>query len=283
MGWNFHTSHPMAMRLSVAVFLALFYTGHASENHPQVYFVSRNFQHILHWEKQNSSTGKPVLYSVQYIIYGHQWQEKAECQNITVLSCDLSAEMKNTHEYYYSRVTADGAELGVTPRFRPMDDTVLGPPIVSVLAGAESLDLTVRLPTGPDNRTSLEDLIKAGLQGRVIQYTARINSSDGAVQENRTSSAIITFNHLKNNRRHCGTVSYTYAVRSQSEAFEFCVRTLQVSDPSVIIAGSLLGGRSPHRLPVRLLLPVREAEEPHAVLSECSWKQHNSPWTAFPT
>ncbi|KAG7469063.1 hypothetical protein MATL_G00124830 [Megalops atlanticus] len=230
------------MWLSVAVFLALFYTGHASENHPLVYFKSRNFQHVLHWERQNSSTGKPVLYSVQYVIYGHPWQEKAECQNITVLSCDLSAEMRNPHEYYYSRVTVNGTELGVTPRFRPMDDTVLGPPIVSVVAGLESLDLKVKLPTGPDNRTSLEDLITAGLQGRFIQYMARINSSDGAARENKTSSAIITFNHLKNNRKHCGTVSYTYAVRSQSEAFEFCVKTLEVSDPSVIIAGCLLGG-----------------------------------------
>ncbi|XP_031642465.1 interleukin-22 receptor subunit alpha-2-like [Oncorhynchus kisutch] len=85
-------------------------------------FISRNFNTVLHWNKFDSPD-EGVLYSVHYKRHGEPYKPKIECQNITTLSCDLTAETPYIYQNsYYAEVFADSHSLGRTALFKPLRD-----------------------------------------------------------------------------------------------------------------------------------------------------------------
>ncbi|XP_048860793.1 interferon lambda receptor 1 [Brienomyrus brachyistius] len=182
------------------------------------YFESRNFRNVLRWNLANS-TDHPVLYSVQYNIYGTEWKEKRECQNITALSCDLTAETSDITELYHGRVTVNGGKPVLSPRFCPIRDTVLGSPEVSVSPEMESVTLTLKVPVGPENRASPKELQRDRVKV-IISCTVMLTPAEQMpcheildpqkhLHTNTSDGSEVTIHGLKANTEYCGLATYT--------------------------------------------------------------------------
>ncbi|XP_036759589.2 interleukin-22 receptor subunit alpha-2 isoform X2 [Manis pentadactyla] len=118
-------------RCFVAFLIGFFLTG-GVETHPayeslkpqRVYFQSRNFHNILHWQPGRACAGNNNIYFVQYKMYGQrQWKNKEDCWGIQEFFCDLTNETSDIWEPYYGRVrtTSAGIHSGwtMTRRFTP--------------------------------------------------------------------------------------------------------------------------------------------------------------------
>ncbi|XP_077431647.1 interferon lambda receptor 1 isoform X2 [Vanacampus margaritifer] len=210
--------------------LLLFCYACLSVGDDKVYFCSKNFYNVLHWNASEPSVpDQQVLYSVQYRRCDEEepYHIKSECQNITALQCDLTAETPLLPlVYYQARVYADGRLHGRTFRFEPIVDTTLGQANLSTGVTPTSLHVSARLPLGP-NGDSLEDIIKKSKSSSVkncINFTFYLTSPKWAMQEHPSPSAHFVFN-LKSNQRYCGYVVYTnlcHFARPQSEKADFC-------------------------------------------------------------
>ncbi|KAI3361242.1 hypothetical protein L3Q82_013438, partial [Scortum barcoo] len=235
--------------------LPFFPTAGLSKHNGKVYFVSRNFDNILHWKPlEPSYPGEKVLYSVQYwsiAVYSHlyctfysdakeqSYQIKEECQNITALSCNLTAETPSVHDVHYKAlVFANGSIHGRTNSFKPLADTILSPPTLFTHTTVSSLYVNVTLPLGP-NRVSVADIFinsKNGPSKAVTVYTLHITHPKWAAQVNKNTTGGFVFNLKNNQTEYCGYVVYvpfTEWGRSESEKAFFCV-TLK-SDPLMLL------------------------------------------------
>ncbi|XP_066573632.1 interferon lambda receptor 1 [Amia ocellicauda] len=199
-----------------------------------VYFKSKNLRSVLHWDRADGA-GK-VLYSVQYNVYGSPMHDHTECQNITVLFCDLTKEM-NDNEYYYAKVTAGGKELNTSSRFNPFLETVLGAPALQVSATVNSINITVITPTGPDNKTSLEDIYGN------LKYEVKINDTKvPRLKDNFKSIEIVS---LKPDMKYCGSVVYMReSYQHTSDPSAFCIKTQKespapVDDIIILVAAAI--------------------------------------------
>ncbi|XP_060936989.1 interferon lambda receptor 1 [Limanda limanda] len=211
------------------IILLLFCYACLSTGNGEVRFVSKNFHNVLHWDPvAPTSSGEQVLYSVQYD--GEQFQMKQECQNISALTCDLTAETPSVPNVdYIAKVLVNGSMIGRTnPRFKPIAETTLGAPNLSTHANVSSLFVNVTLPLGP-NGVSVADIIsnsKSGPSQTVIEYTLQITEPKWAalVSEGTTGHFVI---NLKNNgTKYCGHVVYKPFAeygRNLSEEASFCV------------------------------------------------------------
>ncbi|XP_010883684.2 interferon lambda receptor 1 [Esox lucius] len=212
------------------IFLLLFYCGCSAIDEGKPYFISRNFNTVLHWRKADS-LGEEVLYSVQYARYGEEYKPKLGCQKITALLCDLTAETPYIYSHSYrARVYANGHLLGQTVNFNPLRETVLGPPIVSVIPTKSSIKVTVMLPLGPNNRTSIEEIFNSTSFSYHIPptiYTLTITHPSWASQVRETRNGEFVINNLRNNNtEYCGYVHYKPTkepYRPASENQAFCV------------------------------------------------------------
>ncbi|XP_077384148.1 interferon lambda receptor 1 isoform X2 [Festucalex cinctus] len=215
----------------------------------KVYFRSKNFYNVLHWNAlEPSLPNQQVFYSVQYRRYETEepYHIKSECQNITALQCDLTAETPpRLLVYYNARVYADGRFHGMTSRLEPIM-TTLGQANLSTVVTPTSLHVSAELPLGP-NGESLEDIIKkyrSRLVDNCIEFTFNLASPESAKQEHNSTAPHFVFN-LKSNQRYCGYVVYKnlcHVAPLQSEKAEFC-ETLPAkpSDPAKILAWALTG------------------------------------------
>lgn len=137
-----------------------------------------------------------------------------ECQNITELSCDLTAETPSQPNIYYmAKVMVNGSCLDFTTRFLPLRDSknlytnalnsslkypirkyiycpffvsiaVLGPPRLSTRTTASALFVHVSLQEGP-NGVSIADIINASKEGyskTIPEYILRIKKPEWAAQ-----------------------------------------------------------------------------------------------------
>nr|XP_019948229.1 PREDICTED: uncharacterized protein LOC109633078 [Paralichthys olivaceus] len=212
--------------------LLLFCYACLSIGNEKVRFVSKNFHNILHWDPvEPTSAGEKVLYSVQYMSYdGEQFQIKPECQNISALTCDLTAETPSVPDvHYHAKVLVNGRVLGRTvTRFKPIAETTLGAPNLTTYTTVSSLFVNVTLPLGP-NGVSVAEIISKSKNGPSkvgIIYTLHITEPEWAalVNENTTGRFVI---NLKNNRtKYCGHVFYkpfSEYGRAVSEKALFCV------------------------------------------------------------
>ncbi|KAJ8371282.1 hypothetical protein SKAU_G00113100 [Synaphobranchus kaupii] len=221
-----------AMRRWTVISLALSCIADVAFANKSVYFQSRDFHHKLHWAgvSGDDPTAEPVLYNVQHKIYGEpEWKGKDECQHITALSCDLTAEMSDITNYYYARVSSGGVILGQSSRFQPLKGTVLSPPDVTIIPGVQSLNLRVRLPKRPDNNSYMAHLVFSH-----VAYKANLTYHNQThkiiVIEMSTNSSDILFERLQNNMEYHVSVCYVLTLNKQSEAFHGVIKTLAVSD-----------------------------------------------------
>ncbi|XP_010221662.1 PREDICTED: interleukin-20 receptor subunit alpha [Tinamus guttatus] len=107
-------------------------------------------KNVLHWSAPDG-TGDGVLYKVKYSVYGvGKWVRKSECKNISRTWCDLSSETADYEEQYYASVKAflHGmcSEWMETPRFNPLTETKIDPPMVSVSSTEKSISIILTAP-----------------------------------------------------------------------------------------------------------------------------------------
>ncbi|XP_035527588.1 interferon lambda receptor 1 isoform X2 [Morone saxatilis] len=236
----------MKMWSMKVIILLLFCYASLSTGNRKVYFVSKNFNNVLHWDAVES--GANVTYSVQYLSDAKEqpFQIKKECQNITALSCDLTAETPSAHDVnYYAQVFVNGSIHGKTIRFNPLADTILGPPILSTYATVSSLHVDATLPVGP-NGVAIEDIInksKHGPSTTVVVYTLKITQPKWAAQHNESTTGRFVINLKNSQTEYCGYVVYkpfSRWGRSESEKATFCA-TLP-GDPLMLLPWILISG-----------------------------------------
>lgn len=138
-----------------------------------------------------------------------RFQIKKDCQNITALSCDLTAETASVYDIQYEAwVFVNGSRYGKTTRFKPIAESknlyvhscsfisssqmytvmtfihssffvpiaIFGPPYLFTYTTVSSLHVDVTLPLGP-NGISIADIINRSTNGHsksVIIYTLNI-------------------------------------------------------------------------------------------------------------
>ncbi|XP_078108510.1 interferon lambda receptor 1 [Sander vitreus] len=197
-----------------------------------VHFESENFYNILKWDPVKPAfPGEKVLYSIQYWSDAKDGgnQIKEECQNITALSCNLTAETPSVPDVYYrALVYSNGSLLSSTNRFKPIAETILGPPILSTYTTVSSLHVNVTLPLGPKG-VSVADIISSSKNGpskTVIVYTLNITHPKWAAQVNKTTTGRFVINLKNNQTEYCGYVVYQPSSewgRPNSTIAPFCV------------------------------------------------------------
>ncbi|NXI72639.1 I20RA protein, partial [Anseranas semipalmata] len=140
-----------------------------------VRFESINMKNVLHWSAPEG-TGDGVLYKVKYSVYGvGKWIRKPECRNINRTWCDLSSETADYEEQYYASVKAflNGmcSDWMETPRFNPLTDTKIDPPMVSVSSTEKSISIILTAPEkwkrSPDGESISLLQVYPGLQYNV--------------------------------------------------------------------------------------------------------------------
>ncbi|XP_020838763.1 interleukin-22 receptor subunit alpha-1 [Phascolarctos cinereus] len=146
------------MKWLLAILAISILNAYIAEENPKLLqnlmFHSSNFENILKWDSVQGSPADTV-YSVQYKRYGDpKWKPKAECQNITQTSCNLTYETRDTEEQYFAKVMAssqghgDIVEWRQTTRFSACRDTLIKPPLVTCIPNVRSVKLVVHpLPT----------------------------------------------------------------------------------------------------------------------------------------
>lgn len=214
------------------IILLLFCYACLSTGNGEVYFASTNFDNILHWDPVKPAfSGEKTFYSVWYWSDAKEqpFQIKEECQSITVLFCNLTAETPSVHDVHYlAQVYANGSLYGRTMRFKPIAKTTLGPPILSTYTTVSSLHVNVTLPLGP-NGVSVADIItnsKNGPLKAVPIYTLKITHPKWAEQVNETTTGRFVINLKNNQTEYCGYVVYkpfSEWGRSESVRAHFCV------------------------------------------------------------
>uniref|UniRef100_A0A8C3N545 Interleukin-22 receptor subunit alpha-2 n=1 Tax=Geospiza parvula TaxID=87175 RepID=A0A8C3N545_GEOPR len=157
----------------------------------KVEFHSLNFNTTLHWQPGWAREARDALYFVQYkknVVcrgplkatgsshlgpatclkqftsfplflhrYGQStWQNKDECWGISSHVCDLTHETSDIQEPYYSRVRAALAGVysswSLSCRFTPWRETMIGPPMVTVVHSNKSITVKLQAPRSPYRR-----------------------------------------------------------------------------------------------------------------------------------
>ncbi|XP_065814138.1 interferon lambda receptor 1 [Labrus bergylta] len=221
--------------MRVIILLLFCYSCLSTDNQNQkVYFKSMNFNNVLHWVPvEPTFPGQKVLYSVKYWSDAKEdqpYQMKVDCQNITALSCDLTAETPSVYDVHYrAQVCVNGSVHGRTTSFKPLAQTTLGPPSLSIYTTASSLHVEVSLPLGP-NGVSVADIItrnKTWPSGSAISYVINITSPKWAAKVNQSSTGRFVINLKNNQTKYCGYVVYMPSAewgRSKSENASFCTK-----------------------------------------------------------
>ncbi|XP_051511301.1 interleukin-20 receptor subunit alpha-like [Myxocyprinus asiaticus] len=146
--------------LLIALCLLLGRTSGEGLPEPQnVHFYSLNLGTRVRWTPGDGALNG-TLYTVEYAIYGDaeesnseqvRWRRVKQCTSITQTECDVSREMYNLLEEYYARVRAISPHTQSLwteseSRFRPMFDTILGPPLVEVTVVENYVNITIKGP-----------------------------------------------------------------------------------------------------------------------------------------
>uniref|UniRef100_A0A8C3VLW4 Interleukin-22 receptor subunit alpha-2 n=1 Tax=Catharus ustulatus TaxID=91951 RepID=A0A8C3VLW4_CATUS len=136
----------------------------------KVEFHSLNFNTTLHWQPGWAREAGDALYFVQYkvdcsgcshswgaVMYGQStWKNKDDCWGISSRVCDLTHETSDIQEPYYSRVRAALAGVysnwSLSCRFTPWRETMIGPPMVTVVHSNKSITVKLQAPQSPYKR-----------------------------------------------------------------------------------------------------------------------------------
>lgn len=218
--------------MKVIILLLFCYTCLSTDN-PSVYFVSRNFNNVLHWDPVEPALENVTnIYSVQYWsdAQDQPFQKREGCQNTTALFCDLTEETPSVYDVHYqAQVFVNGRRHGrTTNKFKPIADTILGPPILSTHETVTSLHVNVTLPLGP-NGVSIADIFTSSKNGpskTVAIYILKITDPEWAEQYHEKTTGLFVINLKNNQTKYCGYVVYKpYSEwgRPESEKASFCI------------------------------------------------------------
>lgn len=208
--------------------LLLFCYASLSTGKGNVFFESKNFFNVLHWDPvEPGFPGEDVLYSVKLQRYGEEQGEIKQCQNISGFTCDLTDQTPLILDVeYVAEVLGNGTSLGYTTRFKPLADTAFGPPTLWKRTSRSALLLNVTLPLGP-HEDSIADIIARGTTGSsktVFLYTLHLTHPKWAEHVNESTSGQFVIN-LKKQTEYCGYVVYRPSPewgRKESEKAHFC-------------------------------------------------------------
>lgn len=131
----------------------------ASDEPQNVHFYSVNFRNVVRWTPGERSLNE-TIYTVEYAVYGDaedsnseqvRWRPVEQCTSIQQTECDVSQETFNLEEDYYARVKAVSPQTQsiwteTTTRFKPMTDTILGPPLVDMTVVQNYINITIKGP-----------------------------------------------------------------------------------------------------------------------------------------
>ncbi|CAM4608547.1 unnamed protein product [Leuciscus chuanchicus] len=107
--------------------------------------VSHNFRHILQW---NPGIGTPPRTVFNFKLCCRKGKS-TERLNITNTSVDVSKTLKNIYSYYNFSVWAsldNTTSLEVQKSFTPYEETIIGPPIISLSGNESYLNISISLP-----------------------------------------------------------------------------------------------------------------------------------------
>ncbi|XP_028325462.1 interferon lambda receptor 1 [Gouania willdenowi] len=227
--------------------LLLFCYACVSTSKGKVYFVSKNFFNVLHWDPLNkASPSENFHYTVHYRRHAEELHSVKECQNITALSCDLTAFTPTLHDVrYYAHVYANGRPLGFTKKFYPLTETHFSSPNLTIHTTATHLHVKVTLPLGP-NGVSIADILKVGFPKVVFDYNLKITKPKWAAHEIRNNTSGQFNIALRSNQTYCGYVVYRPSVQwnHKSEKAEFCATlpSIPAGKPPIFLPWIVLGG-----------------------------------------
>ncbi|XP_044140351.1 interferon alpha/beta receptor 2-like isoform X2 [Bufo gargarizans] len=110
---------------------------------------SENFKHILTWEDPNNES--TIFYQVNYLpMYQAPPRVTKHCSNVTTRRCELSEDLTDVNSHYDITVLSFTNDESSEPSSRvsltPIEDTVLGPPIVDVVPGDRLIKVSIQLP-----------------------------------------------------------------------------------------------------------------------------------------
>lgn len=138
------------MGLSV-LFLASYVVLHVSDAllpPSNLTIVSENFKHIVTWEDPNNESS--IYYRVEYSEQARPFQTAKDCSNVTTRRCDLSRDFMDINSSYQVKVisfTLDGSSrTSRSVYMTPIQDTVLGPPIVDIVPCDRCINVSIQPP-----------------------------------------------------------------------------------------------------------------------------------------
>ncbi|XP_050821472.1 uncharacterized protein LOC127056985 [Gopherus flavomarginatus] len=194
-----------------------------------VTLTSENFHIILVWEP-GSSSGNGTQYEVQSCQRSSNWTKVDTCwrnSNRSSHTCKLYFE--DIHKLYWARVRAmDGAQVSkwtISNELQPYRDTIVGPPILTLILVNENLTVILSMPLTPYRR---RNGTYKSVQKVLPNWKYRISLSEKGVHINNVSfqpegkKTSHTFEYLKPNTDYCVTAR---VVREQSKVSVQCIKT----------------------------------------------------------
>ncbi|XP_068126576.1 interferon alpha/beta receptor 2-like isoform X2 [Hyperolius riggenbachi] len=111
-------------------------------------FFSENFQHILTWEDPNDEPS--IYYKVEYSQDYRPFVSTRYCSNISVARCDLTKDFTDIFGNYEAKVqifTHNDSSLPIiSANLNPIAQTLLGPPVVDVIADDLGIQISIHPP-----------------------------------------------------------------------------------------------------------------------------------------
>ncbi|KAJ8282238.1 hypothetical protein COCON_G00047570 [Conger conger] len=164
---------------------------------------SRNYIHLLTWEP---GPGSPdgLSYGVEVYSLGSDTSLHVPgCEEVvSPLECNLTDVMPDPRDQYFTNVTANlgiqSSTQGMLGAFRPMDETILDPPLLNVSFCGQALCVGLRPPSG-----RLQQVYSS------LLYTLMVsNSKDGAQYPLSTKGlGGEKIKHVEPGRKYCVTAT----------------------------------------------------------------------------
>ncbi|KAM3837365.1 interferon alpha/beta receptor 1 isoform 1-T1 [Vipera latastei] len=209
---------------------------------------SLNMNHSLSWDNLYDGNVSFIVQLLPGYIARHSldisndWRNVSECENIRITFCDLSSFI-GSNGIYYLRVQAaqshNKSPWSKTLKFKPIEQTKMGPPTVSVNATEDSINVFIASPGESENKPMSETY---QLTYNVWYWTSSIK------KELRRKPSQFIISNLTSSTLYCLTVQAYTEMYKKTSAFSnvTCIKTAKghSSYPIpilVVVAISIIG------------------------------------------
>ncbi|CAN2387594.1 hypothetical protein PRIEUP_LOCUS11913 [Pristimantis euphronides] len=208
--------------------------------------ASKNFKHILTWEDSNNESS--IYYCVQCSKMMGPFETVKHCSNITTRHCDLTKHLINIRYTYEVRVLRftdhDSSKPSTAVYLVPVQNTVLGPPVVDLTLCDGCIKLSIRSPDSHLWNEKEQKYVSLFTAYRVLYYKIQLMDMNGEVSSSTVtiSTEIYTLiqPNLLPNANFCVSVTVTAPVNNNSVPSKLkCVVTESLVNGSstIIIVG----------------------------------------------